>query len=240
MTLDDETLMRWADGELSPEHVARLEAAARTDPALAERMAAARRLRAATRQAFPALVDPRDRDLARLIAGDAHARATPLSTLTTWLTDALTPRHAPVWAGLAATAFVVGVLIGPRLNDGPGVRIAEDGALADAGLVKVLDRRLASQGADSAGRAVGLTFQDGEGRWCRTFQARNDGLAGLACLRSDGWTVQALAPLSSPQGEVRTASSDTPAAVLAAIDALIAGPSADTAAETQARDAGWR
>ena len=48
MNIDDETLMRWTDGELAPDAVARLEAAARTDSALAERMATARRLRAAT------------------------------------------------------------------------------------------------------------------------------------------------------------------------------------------------
>jgi len=240
MNIDDETLMRWIDGELAPDAVARLEAAARTDSALAERMATARRLRAATQAAFLVQVDPRDRDLSRLIANGGHVRAAPLAGLKAWLSQALAPRQAPIWGGLAAAAFVAGVLIGPGLNSGSGIRVAEDGVLADRDLVKVLDRRLASEGADNAGRAVGLTFQDGEGRWCRTFQARDDGLAGLACRRSDGWTVQALAPLSSPTGEVRTASSDTPAAVLGAVDALIAGPSADAVTEARARDEGWR
>lgn len=240
MTIDDETLMRWTDGELSPDAVARLEAAALTDPALAERMATARRLRTATRAAFPAQVDPRDRDLTRLIAGADPVRKAPLAGVRAWLADALAPQRAPIWAGLAAAAFVAGVLIGPGLNSGSGLRIAENGALADGELIKVLDRRLASQGADGAGRAVGLTFQDGEGRWCRTFQAREDGLAGLACRQSDGWTVQALAPLSGAAGELRTASSDTPAAVLGAVDALIAGPSADATTEARARDEGWR
>lgn len=240
MTIDDETLMRWIDGELAPDEAARLEAAARTEPALVERITTARRLRDATRAAFPAQVDPRDRDLIRLIAGEAPARTSPLAALKTWLTEAFAPRHAPVWGGLAAAGFVAGLLIGPNLNGGSGVRIAEDGALADAGLVKVLDRRLSSEGADGAGRAVGLTFQDGEGRWCRTFQSRKDGLAGLACRQPEGWTVQVLAPLSSSAGEVRTASSDTPAAVLGAVDVLIAGPSVDAVGERRARDQGWR
>jgi hypothetical protein len=85
-----------------------------------------------------------------------------------------------------------------------------------------------------------LTFQDGERRWCRTFQAREDGMAGLACRQGDGWAVRVLAPLGAAGGEVRTASSDTPEPVLAAVDAAIVGQTADAAAEARARDADWR
>ena len=105
MNIDDETLMRWTDGELAPDADARLEAAARTDSALAERMATARRLRAATQAAFLVQVDPRDRDLSRLIANGGHVRAAPLAGLKAWLSQALAPRQAPIWGGLAAAAF---------------------------------------------------------------------------------------------------------------------------------------
>ena len=100
--------------------------------------------------------------------------------------------------------------------------------------------RHASEGADERGLSVGLTFQDVDGRWCRTFQSERDGWVGLACRADGAWTVTALAALEASDGEVRMASSETPAAVLAAVDASIAGETADALAETRARDAGWR
>lgn len=238
---DDETLMRWCDGELSPEETARLEATALTDPDLAMRMQALRRLQTATRAAFPATVDARDAGLARMISAEPVAGPSPLARLGRTLADVLAPRRAVAWAGLATAAFIGGVLIGPMLGGGrDGLRVSPDGVLADAGLVRVLDRRLAAEGPDGDGRAVGLTFQDGARRWCRTFQAREDGMAGLACRRGDGWAVRVLAPLGAAGGEVRTASSDTPEPVLAAVDAAIVGQTADPAAEARARDADWR
>lgn len=238
---DDETLMRWGDGELSPVESARLEAAALTDAELAGRMQALRRLRMAARGAFPAAVDARDADLARLIAVGRVARASPFAGIGRALVESFAPRQAVAWAGLATAAFVGGVLVGPLLGRGDGgLRVSSNGGLADAGLVRVLDTRLAAEGADGEGRAVGLTFRDGQGRWCRTFQAREDGVAGLACRRRDGWTMQVLAPLGAAGGEVRTASSDTPEPVLAAVDAAIVGQAADAGAEARARDAKWR
>jgi hypothetical protein len=240
---DEEMLMRWSDGELSPEEARRLEAAALTDANLAARMSALRRLRAAAREAFAVTVDPRDRDLARLIAAQsARKRAAddgPRPVWARWPGALLAPRVAAPWAGLAVAAFVGGLLIGPGLTPGDGLRVAADGALRDRELVRVLDRRLASEGPDGDGRAVGLTFQDAERRWCRTFQAREAGMAGLACRESGAWTVRVLAPLDAPGGEVRTAASDLPEAVLMAVDAVIDGPSADAAGEARARDAGW-
>ena len=182
-----------------------------------------------------------DADLARLISSGPVKAASPLAGFGRKVVDAFSPKRTVAWAGLAAAAFVGGVLIGPMLDrEGDGLRVSRDGGLADAGLIRVLDDRLASEGPDSDGRAVGVTFQDGEQRWCRTFQAANAGLAGLACREGDGWAVRVLAPLGAAGGEVRTASSDTPEPVLAAVDAAIVGQAADALAEARARDAGWR
>jgi hypothetical protein len=106
--------------------------------------------------------------------------------------------------------------------------------------VRVLDSGLAADAPDAAGRAVGLTFRDADGRWCRTFQSADAGVAGLACRGGDAWRLEALAPFQPAAGEIRTAGADTPPAVLAAVDALIADETLDAAAETRARDAGWR
>ncbi|MBU3974262.1 MAG: hypothetical protein KKE42_10755 [Alphaproteobacteria bacterium] len=237
---DDETLMRRVDGELSPEAGAALDAAAAGDLALAARLATLRSLRTRVREAVPLASDPRDRDLARLIA--AAPGPSPLAgRLLDRLRDAFSPPRAPLWAGLAAACFVVGLSIGWLGGDraGAGFTVDRGGVIADAGLVRVLDSRLTSDGADADGRAVGLTFRDAEGRWCRTFQAGEAGVAGMACREDGGWTMQALAPFHASSGELRTAAADIPAPVLAAVDAAIAGDALDAAAETAARDAGW-
>lgn len=241
MTYDDEILMRRIDGELSPEEGERIDAAARADPDLAARLAAMRGLRTAAREAFPVEVDPRDQALARLIGAATPARPSVLAKVRRAFADAFAPRRAAIWGGLATAGFVGGLLLGPLLGgSGEGMRIQPGGVLADAGLVRVLDSRLAVDGADEQGRAIGLTFQDGEGRWCRTFRAGEAGLAGLACRQGDGWTMRALAPMTPETGEVRTASAETPAVILAAVDATLAGETVDTAAEARARDTGWR
>lgn len=240
MMYDDETLMRRVDGELSPEAGAVLDAAAAADPALAGRLEALRALRTLAREAVPIAPDPRDRSLARLIA--AAPRPSPLAPLVETLRDAFAPRRAPLWAGLAAACFVAGLSIG-RLGGGEadgGFAVDRGGVIADAGLIRVLDARLTADGADAEGRAVGLTFRDADDRWCRTFQSGQAGVAGLACREPDGWTMRALAPFSAPAGDLRTAAADIPAPVLAAVDAAIAGDALDAAAETRARDAGWR
>jgi hypothetical protein len=239
-TFDDETLMRRADGELSPGRAGEVDAAAAADPALAARLAAFRGNRAAAREAFPIAPDPRDAELMRMIAGGSTKKAAP-----GWaqrLKAALAPQAAPIWGGLAAACFVGGLAIG-WLGQGAtpeGFAVQPGGVIADAGLVRVLDQRLAADGADAQGRAIGLTFRDAEGRWCRTFQAGEAGVAGLACRRDGHWVVQALAPFAAASTEVRTASSETPAVVLAAVDETLAGETVAGGDEAKARAAGWR
>lgn len=239
---DDEILMRRVDGELSPDAGAAIDAAAAGDPALARRLERLRGLRTLAREAFPAAQDLRDGELARLILNGATRREPWTARLAGGLREGFALRHAPVWAGAAAACFVLGLTVGWLGQDRTpeGFAVATDGVLADAALVRVLDRGLAADGADGEGRAVGLTFRDADGRWCRTFRAGDAGVAGLACRTDGDWRMQALAPFQASDSEVRTAGADTPAAVLAAVDALIGGETLDAAAEAQARDAGWR
>ena len=236
---DDETLMRRIDGEMPVAERDRIDAAAASDADLAARLAALRTTGAAARAAFPIQSDARDADLARLIMASGSA-PTKSAGWKLWLGQVFAPRSAVIWGGLATAAFVAGLLIAPSLNGSTGFALTSDGAVADAGLVRVLDTGLAADGADDQGRAVGLTFRNAEGRWCRTFTATQDRVAGLVCRQGEDWRLQALAPAGSSGGEIRTASSDTPAIVLAAVDTTIAGDAVDTAAERRARDDGWR
>jgi len=238
---DDETLMRRVDGELTPQAGADIDAAAAADPALAARLEALRSLMSLAHEAVPLGPDPRDRDLARLIAA-APARQSLAARLAEALGAAFVPRHAAFWGGLAAASFVLGLSFGWLGAGAPeaGFGVDRSGAIADAALVRVLDSRLTADGADSQGRAVGLTFRDADDRWCRTFQSGQAGVAGLACREAGIWRLQALAPFQPTAGDLRTASADIPPPVLAAIDAALADDPLDAAAEARARDAGWR
>lgn len=237
----DEDLMRASDGELSTEDMARLDLDCAIDGDLASRRATFGRFNRLTREAFPAAVDPRDADLTRLIASAGAG-----STNGSWahrLRGAFAPRRVAVWGAAAAACFVAGLMIGQwdgPSSSGPGFALADNGQIADAALVRVLDQRLVGQGADGDGRSVGLTFRDADGRWCRTFQSGPGSVAGLACRSGDGWALEALAASNAASGQVRMAASDTPAPVLAAVDALIAGDVLAAKDEAEARDGGWR
>lgn len=235
---DDETLMRRADGELSAQQADDVDAAVASDPATAGRLASFRTDRKTARDAFPIVPDPLDAELARLVASvgrkNSHGWIERLKA-------AFVPAQAPIWGGLATACFVGGLAVGWLVlgQNEPGFSVDPSGDITNAGLVKVLDQRLASDGADGQGRAVILTFRNADGQWCRTFQAGEAGVAGLACHHEGGWAMAALAPFKSQSGEVRTASSDTPAVILAAVDAMISGETLDGENEIKARAAGW-
>ena len=237
--IDDLTLMAFVDGELTPDRRAEVEAALAADPALRARADAFRQVRTAARAAFPIAPDPRDSALASLITGAGRpGDASTAERIRRWIGGISLPQAA-TWGAVATACFVAGM--GPRAElSFEGFALDRRGAIADPGLVKVLDHRAAAEGSDAQGRAVGLTFRAADGRWCRSFRSGEDGVAGLACRQDGGWRAEAVAPLAATAGEVRTASSDTPPAVLAAVDALIGGDTLDAAAEADAIRSRWR
>ena len=139
------------------------------------------------------------------------------------------------WGGMAA-ALLLGTLLGTRLappgEDGQG-RLVASGAVARA-----LDRQLAS--APGGAVAVQVSFKARDGRYCRSFSTAE--AAGLACREPDGaWALQQLATVEAgPGGGMRQAASSLPPAVLAAIDARMAGEALNAEQERAARDAGWQ
>ena len=137
-----------------------------------------------------------------------------------------------------AACLALGVLAGRLLWPQQGPLVARGGALVAHGdLDKALTTRLA---ADGGALRVGLTFRARDGGYCRTFESAADHLAGLACRRDGRWAVRVTSAWSpEPATGYRTAASSTPPAVLAAVDATIAGDALDAAAERAARDRGW-
>ena len=223
----DERLVAYADGELSGDELAQFEAELAADPGLAEAVEKHRALARRLSEAYaPVLDEPVPNRLTSAVRQQPATRRGP-----------------PQWAALAA-CLVVGVAAGVVLTRyaGPqaGPITARDGGLVATGrLETALTSQLASQ---SGPIKLGLTFRTAAGRYCRTFQSSADRLAGLACREPGGWTLQATARMApeQAQGEYRTAGSDTPGAVLAAVDGLIAGDPLDAGAERAARDSGWK
>jgi hypothetical protein len=220
----DIRLLAYLDGELDPEGRATFEAEMAADPALAAEVAAHRSLAARVSAAYaPVLDEPVPPELLAMASAANGRGARPAPRL--W------------WAALAAS-LVAGLIAGRLALPQAGPLVSHDGALvAQGGLDRALTNQLAAQ--DGVVK-VGLTFKAADGRYCRTFQSARDGLAGLTCRRDGRWvaeTVAAFHPQASP--DYRTAGSQTPPAVLAAVDATITGAPLDATAERAARDRAW-
>lgn len=260
MTVPDEEVFAFVDGELPPEDMARIEAAMATDPQLALRVETQRALRRllsgahagvmretppqALSAAIAAKPPPASRP-AEVIAfpgakGKAKEKARPREPKLPKPPGAAA-RGVPAWIGLAA-CLVAGLVIG-RMAAPPPVTLngGDDPAPIAAGpLAQALNSQSAGQAAGPV--QVKLSFKTASGVYCRAFQAAGRSpIAGVACRDPDAWRVRAVSPAGpGPAGDYRMAGSETPAAILAAVDAMIAGAPLDAAGETKARAAGWK
>lgn len=229
MSVDDETLMAFADGELSEVERAAVEAALAEDPVLRGKLEAQRLLRARLSAAFDcalteplpsrlaAAVQPREADIVSL----AHRRAERWSVRE--------------WGAMAAS-LAAGLLIGFSVMNTQTriIRVADGGLEASGVLAHALDTQLAS---DEPGAVrIGLSFAAQGGGYCRTFSVTKNNTSGLACREGDVWSVAMTA--QGGGGVVRMAAA--PEAVMAAVDAMIVGEPLDQAGEERARAQGWR
>lgn len=249
--VDNELLMAYADGELSPEDAARVEAAIDEDPTLLRKIERFRSMRKILKKTYDSVTEeevperlrallgdvasnepeaPRVVDLAA--ARDARAQAAPAQRR-------FTP---PAWAAIAASLVVglfAGRMIAPQDNGLFGVR--EGQLVARSELARVLDTRLASDAANAAAPTrIGFSFLSNQGQYCRTFtHAEGDnGVSGLACRNGAQWDVRVTASEPTTGGAYRQAGSAAPQ-VLALVDQLIAGEPLEAQQERAARDARW-
>jgi hypothetical protein len=219
-----ERVMAYVDGELDGPARAAFEAEMAADPRLAADVNAHRGLAAQLGRAYAPVLNetvPLRLALAAQTANEPKVLRRP------WLP----------WAAMAA-CLAVGAVGGRMSLPPPKAGVVGSELSGRTELARALDRGLAAEPGDIR---IGLTFRNGQGRYCRTFQSGPDRLAGLACREDAGWrllTATAWAPAQGPA--YRTAASDTPPAVLAAVDQAISGESLDAAQEKAARDARWR
>ncbi len=240
MTVEDETLMAYVDGELDAAENARVEEALRGDPALRRRAETMQSLRATLAGHFnPVLSEPVPDHLEALVRKASPDRA-PAGTDggPSWLGRLLQGWHAPHTIAVAS-AIAAGVIIGIQLAaPGAGGPFSFEGGRMTAGsrLASALDR----PGAQSApSLAVQVSFRHQDGRYCRTFTA--SGTAGIACRTGGDWQIDLAAPAQGETGaEVRTAGTALPLAVLDSVDLWMSGEALSAAEEETAAARGWQ
>ena len=218
MELNDETLGAWLDGELEPAARAQVEAALASDTGARARLERLRQADRSLREALPMpAADP-------LLAAMARRLQSPPRTF----------RTVVQWA---IAASVAGVMLGflAGRNTGQSGFAAMDGVLQ-----RVLDSQPAGI-TDAAGTQVLLSFQAGDGRYCRLFR-KSEAAAhgeGLACRESTGWQLVAWdGQVSEITEGYRTAGAS---ALIDGVMAAIGGEPALSAAEEAAViDRDWR
>lgn len=230
MSVDEDRLMAFADGELSGAERAEVEAALAQDASLREKLAAHQRLRTQLSAAFDGALD-------EPVPTRLMEAAQPPAAEVVKLSD----RRAARWSvrewGAIAASLVFGLFVGVSVmgNDAPLIDAGETGLVARGALASALDTQLASEQAGAV--RIGLSFRAQDGRYCRTFDLTEVATAGLACRDVDAWNVTMTAA-GAGGGEVRMAGASRE--ILAAVDAMIAGEPLDANGEVAARDANWR
>jgi hypothetical protein len=258
MTISDETLMAYADGELDAATRASIEAAMQEDPEIRKRVARHRALREAMRGAFSTVLDEPVPDrliqAARGLTAATRAQtATPQSAVvnlslareSAQQKNSATPRR---WQPAAmAASLLLGLGLGFLAWHGPVGALIQPGAggglIASAALAETLSNQLSDDRSQVSVAFAGLSFRDKSGDYCRTFSLSGaDASSGLACREGADWRIKALAQsphAAANSGNFRTAGSEDSPAIRAAVEGSIDGEPLDHAGEIAARAAGW-
>jgi hypothetical protein len=233
MQVADETLMAFADGELSPGETEAIARQLADDEALAARLEIFRRTRAAVAGLSPAPVPAALEARIRALAAEPAAGASPAGAgpgaEVVWL--APLRRKVPLWQVPAAAAAALLLGIGAAMLAQPRA----DGGEALAGLLDVLPSG-ESRVVDGDEITPIATLQNGDGALCREYESLSDGrrMVSVACREADGWDLR----LAIATGEAGT--DYAPASSLDTLDAWMAanGAEAPMSPEEEARALG--
>jgi hypothetical protein len=251
MTISDETLMAYADGELDAAARAAVESAMREDPQIEKRVAAHRTLRLKVQEAYSAELSEGVPE--RLLTAARGAASTQRNKVVN-LQDARAamergkPRPLPAqWrtAGTIAASVIAGVGLGFFIwghAGSPLVRSAGGALVARGQLAKALSNQLAADRAPNSAVHIGVSFRAKSGDYCRTFALSGAvSPSGLACRHGEEWQVQALTqePGTVSGSDYRTAGSAMSATILKSVEEQISGEPLDQAGERAARQRGW-
>jgi hypothetical protein len=252
MTVSDEALMAYADGEADAAMRALIEEAMRDDPDVGRRIAQHRAMREAMRKAFSAVLDEpvpqRLIDAARGNSAAAAGHVVDLAATRASAREAQSPREprkrlrSRLPLAMAAS-LLLGLALGYLGWHGSGVLMqagASGELIATAGLAEALSAQLSADRPPGSAATTGLSFRTKAGNYCRTFSLT--GTSGLACREGNSWKIKALAQvprMPSNSGDFRPAASADIPAIRAAVEESIDGEPLDQAGEIAARRQNW-
>lgn len=248
MTISDETLMAYADGELDSATRASVEAAMHDDPEIAKRVAHHRALRGTMQAAFAgALQEPVPDRLIAAARGQTVAPKSAVADLSFAREAARRKTFRGLWQPVAmAACLLLGLGLGFLAWHGQGALIqpgSGGGLVAGAALAEALSAQLSDDRSPARVAVTGLSFRSKSGDYCRTFSlAGTDASTGLACREGKDWRIRALAQAPGAEKNpenFRTAGSEESAAIRAAVEEVIDGEPLDHAGEIAARQAAW-
>jgi anti-sigma factor RsiW len=263
MTISDETLMAFSDGELSGEERAAVERAIRENPELEKRVARHRALRDRVTLAYSAqLSEPVPE---RLISAARRTATVPVAGKVVNLNEARAAMqrqaarddsraandessYKPRWRSLGgiAAGILLGLGVGYGLwqqGDSPIARDSEGAWIASGPLKSALTAQLAAEQTPAAHVHIGISFKDKAGEFCRSFALSGPAApAGVACHHGADWQIQSLMKGQAGEngGQYRTAGTEMPPLLLKSIEAQMAGEPLDQSAEAAARQQGWQ
>lgn len=243
--ISDDDVMRYVDGEIDESTRATIDHSLASDPALVQRIARARAVRAQLASVFdPVLKEPvpdRLMALLRTPSNEMPSNVTPLPT---------SKRAAAVrarWSwhewGAMAASLILGIVASRGLNRSSELPLVGQ---VDQSLVArgPLDAALTNQLGTDTDREirVPVTFTAAGGQLCRAFTVVSaGGWSGVACRRGATWTLDALDKGADPASTeaYRMAGAALPASILATVDSLRRGEPLDENAEVAAKARGW-
>lgn len=237
MSVTEEMLAAYADGELGAEKQAEVEAAMASDPTLARKVQTHRALKATLSAHYaPIAEEAVPPGLAALLttptqasdAGEAEIVSFAAARQRRGLAPAVR-RWLPI-AGPALAASLVLAVLQPWQGRAPQ-------GYAQGDLAAVLETQLAATQADKASTRILLSFEREGGDLCRAWRGSDTG--GIACRDETGWKIERQFALGeTATSEFRQAGSE--ADLLAAAQDMAAGTALDAEAERAARDRGWK
>ena len=244
MTIDDDTLMAYVDGELEPEQWLALEQALGQDPALAGRVAALRALNTRLSAAMAGeLAKPVPERLLNAVRTAPAGAARLVDLGARHITRSTGPW--PRWGAIAASVALGALagIVGLRVSNDSVLELVHGRLAARGELARALERQPSGMATAGARVQVNLSFKDSNGHYCRIFGMRgSDAFGGLACRDGSGWAVDTLAPLPATTvrgSELRAAASEIPQRILQSLDTRIAGEALDRNSEQAALANGW-
>jgi hypothetical protein len=207
LDIADETLMAYADGELTAAERARIESALESDPSLRERLEIFTQSAGLARDAYEEILD-RPVPTA-LIAAIERAAAEPSNVAQFPKRTAEIRRYMPRWT-VAVPALAASLALIFALNsrhDEPVKAAALSGACATANYGGVLDKQPSGVPTD-AGTSCNVmaiaSYEQSDGALCRSFEALDTAAAqasnALACHTKKGWELIGVAALDIGKG----------------------------------------